>query len=334
MATLDKNDNWFQQNYATQLSDLSKLDLNASIQSDGHQSSIVMSWKGVPFILQFSKSVWCDEANESTLAKLADAFFATLPELYPALKERKNYLDVSGKDLPIHSLVSIHDHWDGMGDKGHPVEFDGDSMVEDSANAYGEHWDMVVEELDFIVPFNTREISIMREMYLGAAISQSQESFVKTFLTRESVLVQVLAAGLHIYRLKGTMWLLGTNVAGNDIGVAMMYNGPIAGSDVKVATWSQDKFRLLFKWFGNNKPGVPMTWAKLQTTFGISKSVFMSRLRNMGDPLATLKACYTEAQSAGPVAKPAPTGFNLGDFFGLRSGKVGDYPAYSYSVRV
>jgi hypothetical protein len=206
--------------------------------------------------------------------------------------------------------------------------------VEDSANAYGEHWDMVVEELDFIVPFNTREISIMREMYLGAAISQSRESFVKAFLTRESVLVQVLAAGLHIYRLKGTMWLLGTNVAGNDIGVAMMYNGPIAGSDVKVATWSQDKFRLLFKWFGNNKPGVPMTWAKLQTTFGISKSLFMSRLGPKVDPLATLKACYTEAQSAGPAAKAASSGFSLGDFFGLRSGKVGDYPAYSYSVRV
>ena len=221
-----------------------------------------------------------------------------------------------------------------MGDKGHPVEFDGDSLAEDSTNAYGEHWDMVVEELDFIVPFNTREISIMREMYLGAAISQSHESFVKAFLTRESVLVQVMAAGLHIYRLKGSMWLLGTNVTGNDIGVAMMYNGPIAGSDVKVATWSQDDFRLLFKWFGNNKPGVPMTWAKLQTTFGISKSLFMSRLGPKVDPLATLKACYAEAQSAGPVAKPASTGFNLGDFFGLRSGKVGDYPAYSYSVRV
>jgi hypothetical protein len=143
-----------------------------------------------------------------------------------------------------------------------------------------------------------------------------------------------MAAGLHIYRLKGSMWLLGTNVTGNDIGVAMMYNGPIAGSDVKVATWSQDKFRLLFKWFGNNKPGVPMTWAKLQTTFGISKSLFMSRLGPKVDPLATLKACYTEAQSAGPGAKPASTGFKLGDFFGLRSGKVGDYPAYSYSMRV
>jgi hypothetical protein len=77
-----------------------------------------------------------------------------------------------------------------------------------------------------------------------------------------------------------------------------------------------------------------MTWAKLQTTFGISKSLFMSRLGPKVDPLATLKACYTEAQSAGPGAKPASTGFKLGDFFGLRSGKVGDYPAYSYSMRV
>lgn len=335
MMVLDKNDNWFQQTYATQLSNLDKLHLNASIQNNGHELSILLSWKGSPFIVQFTKSVWCDEANQSTLTELADEFFATLPELYPALNERKNYLDVSGKDLPIDSLISIHCLWDGMGDKGMPVELDGDCFLEDSANAYGLHWDMVVEERDFVVPFNTREIAAMREMYMGAAISQSQESLVKAFLTGETALVEVLGGGvLHTYRLKGSLWGLCVNGAGNDIGVATMYYGPAPSSDVKVATCSPDTCQMEFKWVGNNKSGVPMTWAKLQKTFGIVKSTFMSRLGPKVDPLAVLKACYAEAQSAGPAAKPTSTGFKLGDFFGLRSGKVGDFPASSYTMRM
>lgn len=336
MATLDKNDNWFQHAYATKLSDLDKLNLNAGIQNDGYQLSIVMSWKGVPFILQFSKSVWCDEANEATLAELADDFFATLPELYPALNERNNYLEATGKDLPIDSLVSIHCLWDGVGDKGRRVVVDGECLLEDSANAYGEHWDLVVEERDFIEPFTTRQIDTMREMYMGAAISQSQETLLKAYLTREAVFVQVVDGGLHTYRLKGSLWGLCVNHSGNDVAVVAAYFGTAAAPDVKVAKFVADNCHLEFQWFGNNEnePIVPITWAKVRKSVGISKSMFMSRLGPMIDPLATLKACYAEAQSAGSVAKPASRGFNLGDFFGLRSGKVGDYPASSYAMRV
>jgi len=288
---LDECIDWFLLNYVNKMDRLNSFCLNARMCSDGKKTFIQLSWNGNPFALQFSQSIPNREIDERSLAAMADSFIGALPELYPVLEERKIYMDASGKELSNDCLVSLHNLWNDFGTNSFDSNCSSYRSFEHSANAYGELWNLVAEELDVIETFTAFEMEAMRDMYLGAAVSHSKQSMLDAFFTRGTTLTGTGADGVSAYALNGTRWVMDISVDHQGVTCGLGYLGQAPSSDFEIASCSEDNGALEFNWPDSDQESLMLTWEEMQQAFGISHAMCMSRLDTMGDPLAALKAC-------------------------------------------
>lgn len=288
---LDECNDWFLLNYVNKIVRLNSLLMNPRMYTDEKKTFIQLSWNGIQFALQFSKSVPNHEVNESSLAVLTDSFIASLEELYPVLEERRIYMDASGNELPSECLVSLHNLWNDFGTNGFDSNCSSYRSFEHSANAYGELWNLVVEEWDVIETFTAFEMEAMRDMYLGAAVSHSKQSMLNAFLTRGATLTGTGADGVSAYALNGTRWVMDISVDHQGVICGLGYLGQAPSSDFEIASCSEDNGALEFNWPDSDQESLRLTWEEMQQAFDISQVMFMSRFDAVGDPLAALKAC-------------------------------------------
>ncbi len=293
--------NWFLQNYSNKIDKLNSLNLNANICNDGKKTFIQLSWNGVPFALQFSKSIPIHELNEGSLGSMIDSFIASLEELYPVLEERRIYMDASGNDLSNDCLVSLHNLWNDFGTNGFDSNCSSYRSFEHSANAFGELWNLVVEEWDVIETFTAFEMKAMRDMYLGAAVSHSKQCMLNAFMTMGSTLTGTGSDGVFAYALNGTRWVMDISVDHQGVICGLGYLGQAPSSDFEIASCSEDNGALEFNWPDSDQESLTLTWEEMQQAFGISQAMCMSCIDAMGDPLAALKACRMPGVNQMPV---------------------------------
>ena len=288
---LDECNDWFLLNYVNKMDRLNSFFLNGRMCSDGKKTFVQLSWNGNPFALQFSQSIPNREIDERSLAAMADSFIAALPELYRVLEERKIYMDASGNELPNECLVSLHNLWNDFGTNGFDSNCSSYRSFEHSANAYGELWNLVAEELDVIETFTAFEMEAMRDMYLGAAVSHSKQSMLNAFLTRGTTLTGNGADDVSAYALNGTRWVMDIGVDHQGVTCGLGYLGQAPSSDFEIASCSEDNGALEFNWPDSDQESLTLTWEEMQQAFGISQVSFVSCIETMGDPLSALKGC-------------------------------------------
>lgn len=310
MAKTDKNNNWFQKNYSTEIDKLKTLKLNATICNDANKVFIYLSQGDNPFALQFSKAIPVEHLNEKALVRLADSFVSALSELYPVLEERSIYIQNTGQDLPDEALASLYVLRNNYASNGFEPHEEGYVSYAHSPNGYGQLWKMVIGKKHVCKgqSFTAMQMFAMQMMYQGAAISRSPKSILEAFMTRPISFRETVREGVDNYQLTdGSSWTLDIAISLQGLFCWLCYNGEDQSSDFQVAWCSNRTGGIQFEGPYMDRNVFVLTWEDMEAMFGITDQLYFANHNVFGDPMEALQVCYGQTEDIRklmPAAEP------------------------------